>query len=84
MIKDSDRSYGYDGMPEDSSEKTVEQAPQFKCCICDRSFVRETTTVFPFCSVRCQQIDLGRWYNEDYALPLDGQEEQEFEADEES
>ena len=23
----------------------------------------------PFCSRRCQMIDLGRWFNEEYAVP---------------
>lgn len=23
----------------------------------------------PFCSVRCQQIDLGRWLGEQYSVP---------------
>ena len=24
----------------------------------------------PFCSVRCCQLDLGRWFNEDYRVPV--------------
>ena len=24
----------------------------------------------PFCSVRCCQLDLGRWLNEDYRVPV--------------
>jgi endogenous inhibitor of DNA gyrase (YacG/DUF329 family) len=24
---------------------------------------------FPFCSERCQLIDLGRWFREDYTIP---------------
>ena len=24
---------------------------------------------FPFCSSRCKTLDLGRWFNEDYAIP---------------
>jgi hypothetical protein len=23
----------------------------------------------PFCSKRCQQLDLGKWFNESYAIP---------------
>jgi endogenous inhibitor of DNA gyrase (YacG/DUF329 family) len=30
---------------------------------------------FPFCSSRCKTIDLGRWLNESYRIPLDGPEE---------
>lgn len=30
----------------------------------------------PFCSKRCADIDLGRWLNEDYAIPSpEGEEE---------
>ena len=28
----------------------------------------------PFCSVRCQQIDLGRWINEEIGLPVEPDE----------
>ena len=31
----------------------------------------------PFCSERCQLIDLGRWFGEGYALPQEGEEENE-------
>jgi endogenous inhibitor of DNA gyrase (YacG/DUF329 family) len=24
---------------------------------------------FPFCSERCRQVDLGRWFSEQYAVP---------------
>ncbi|MEM7457786.1 MAG: DNA gyrase inhibitor YacG [Planctomycetota bacterium] len=89
MIKDSNKNYGYEGVGNSSSvptnpETTGQNSPQFTCCICNKRFAKESTKVFPFCSTRCQQIDLGRWYNEEYALPLDGQEEQEFDSEEES
>ena len=34
-----------------------------------------------FCSERCQQIDLGQWLNEEYAVPSQNQEirEEDFE-----
>jgi hypothetical protein len=25
--------------------------------------------LFPFCSERCQLVDLGRWFGEDYRIP---------------
>lgn len=28
----------------------------------------------PFCSVRCQQIDLGGWLNEEIGLPIEPDE----------
>jgi len=33
---------------------------------------------FPFCSARCKTIDLGRWLNEEYRVPVqpeDGSED---------
>ncbi|KAJ55784.1 hypothetical protein ACMU_08380 [Actibacterium mucosum KCTC 23349] len=36
------------------------------CPICQKP----TDPAFrPFCSARCADIDLGRWFNEDYAIP---------------
>lgn len=26
-------------------------------------------SAFPFCSERCRQVDLGRWFTESYAVP---------------
>lgn len=37
------------------------------CPICKK---RETVEAFkPFCSKRCADIDLGRWFNGGYAIP---------------
>lgn len=30
---------------------------------------REDNKHYPFCSQRCQLVDLGRWLNEDYRIP---------------
>ena len=41
------------------------------CPICDRELAPASITkspVFPFCSVRCKQIDLLRWCRGDYAV----------------
>ncbi|MDP7035697.1 MAG: DNA gyrase inhibitor YacG [Planctomycetota bacterium] len=42
------------------------------CPVCNRSFpVREGDMLrktFPFCTRRCQTIDLGRWFQEDYRI----------------
>ncbi len=50
-------------------------ARKSKCPLCGRpSAPREAErSPAPFCSVRCQQVDLGRWLNEDYVIssPLD-------------
>jgi len=54
-----------------------------QCSICDKQFDSQKSTSMPFCSVRCKQIDLGRWLNEDYGMPVESSEEGvEREADE--
>lgn len=35
---------------------------------------------FPFCSMRCRQVDLGRWLGEEYRVPDRQVEEQEDES----
>lgn len=49
-----------------------------KCSLCGHPFVRSESRAFPFCSRRCQQIDLGQWLDERLGLPIEGQEEGEF------
>ena len=49
------------------------------CPICGRRFDRAAVAAaaaavkaadpFPFCSSRCQMIDLGRWLGEEYRVP---------------
>ncbi len=31
----------------------------------------------PFCSLRCQQVDLGRWFSERYRVPVEDPNEDE-------
>ena len=41
------------------------------CPVCDKELSAEITgesKLFPFCSERCQQVDLYRWFNGDYAI----------------
>jgi endogenous inhibitor of DNA gyrase (YacG/DUF329 family) len=32
---------------------------------------RSENPAFPFCSSRCQQVDLGRWLNEEFRVPAE-------------
>jgi hypothetical protein len=41
-----------------------------QCPICKREFDPQQTAAMPFCSARCRDIDLGRWLDEQYTLPL--------------
>ncbi len=41
-----------------------------RCPTCGAAVVKASLAP-PFCSVRCQQIDLGRWLGEKYMMPRD-------------
>jgi endogenous inhibitor of DNA gyrase (YacG/DUF329 family) len=42
------------------------------CPICRKAAqARATNPSSPFCSERCRLVDLGKWLNEDYAVPSD-------------
>ena len=47
------------------------------CPVCGKP---AATAYRPFCSRRCADVDLGRWFNEDYRIPA---EETDEEADSE-
>lgn len=45
------------------------------CPHCKKSLVwQESERYRPFCSERCQQIDLGAWANEEYSIPVEDNE----------
>ncbi|HZZ29428.1 MAG TPA: DNA gyrase inhibitor YacG [Pirellulales bacterium] len=48
-----------------------------RCPICNQEFDPERSTALPFCSDRCKRIDLGRWLDERYALPIERPEDDE-------
>ncbi|MFC6788609.1 DNA gyrase inhibitor YacG [Methylobacterium komagatae] len=45
-----------------------------RCPICRKPTVPEFA---PFCSQRCADVDLGRWFNERYAIPVEDDEDDE-------
>ena len=47
-----------------------------KCPICGKLFVKDE--YMPFCSKRCADIDLGRWFNGSYAVAAENIDEQEI------
>ncbi len=56
------------------------------CPTCRNEFDEPRSTAMPFCSERCQQIDLGRWLNEEQAIPNwtipdEGEEEEPYDPD---
>lgn len=47
--------------------------PTYRCAICERQVQYEgpLPSIYPFCSVRCKLVDLGRWLREDYSIDRD-------------
>ncbi len=45
--------------------KTSESHP-IPCAICRRPTIAK---FYPFCSQRCADVDLGRWFTEGYRIP---------------
>jgi uncharacterized protein len=49
-----------------------------RCSICGKDARSRTeNAAFPFCSVRCKQVDLGKWLNEEYRVATDETPESE-------
>ena len=48
-----------------------------KCPNCGKPMVAEFR---PFCSSRCKQVDLNRWFSESYRVPVRSVDEEEDEA----
>ena len=40
-----------------------------RCPTCKKEAIKDGNRAFPFCSERCQMVDLGRWLNEEYRIP---------------
>jgi endogenous inhibitor of DNA gyrase (YacG/DUF329 family) len=41
-----------------------------RCPTCEKEFDPALSNAKPFCSDRCRSIDLGRWLDESYSLPV--------------
>jgi endogenous inhibitor of DNA gyrase (YacG/DUF329 family) len=45
-------------------------AHTLRCPICKKEILpRARNPQFPFCSVRCRAVDLGKWVGEEYRVP---------------
>lgn len=56
-----------------------------KCPICRREVeLRPENQAFPFCSNHCQMVDLGKWINEEYRMPVDSTSTERSLPDEDS
>jgi endogenous inhibitor of DNA gyrase (YacG/DUF329 family) len=50
---------------------------KLKCPICRKPFDSAQSPAMPFCSERCQLVDLHRWLGEAYSLPSEREAEAE-------
>lgn len=57
-----------------SSGSSAPAKADFRCAYCGKYFVKAESKTLPFCSKRCQHIDLGMWLNESYGVPYEGDE----------
>lgn len=55
-----------------------------KCPQCDTAFSYYESEFRPFCSKRCQQIDLGHWFQESYVVPTKEVINEEHQLEEEN
>lgn len=56
-----------------SDEQAMNQPTRMTCPTCGRKFLSDESPTPPFCTSRCQMIDLGRWFNEDISVPHEGE-----------
>ena len=50
-----------------------------KCPQCETEFNYYESEFRPFCTERCQQVDLGHWFQESYTVPEKGNAQSEVE-----
>ena len=53
-----------------TKDTAPESAAKAKCPECNKPAVHAYR---PFCSKRCADLDLGKWFNEQYVLPGDSE-----------
>lgn len=58
-------------------------SPVIRCPTCEEWFDPAQSKSMPFCSERCQRIDLGRWLGERYSVPVTPKDDESGEVPEE-
>ncbi len=61
---------------------SIDQSIQLNCPYCGTATYWQNNPSRPFCSERCRFIDLGRWDNEEYAVPGEKMQEPVDDPDE--
>jgi endogenous inhibitor of DNA gyrase (YacG/DUF329 family) len=55
---------------------------EIRCPVCEQTFDARHSPSMPFCSERCREIDLRRWLDERYGLPIEREEVPDFSREE--
>lgn len=61
-------------MSGDGTRNVEPLRPKRPCPECGKPSTREA---YPFCSMRCKEVDLNRWLSGSYAIPVRDDEEDE-------
>lgn len=72
--KGADANQSGESNENSSGDSVGNQQQLFDCPICQHKFFRTETPAMPFCSRRCQQVDMGRWLTESYGMPYDSED----------
>lgn len=61
------------GQPTASGDATngPSQPAVRRCALCGKGYQVTERKFAPFCSERCQQVDLGNWLSESYGMPFE-------------
>jgi len=60
-------------MTQNQPSNTPPSQSKVTCSTCGQVFIFENSKTPPFCSERCQLIDLGRWLDEEVSVPFEGE-----------
>lgn len=72
----------FESMNDDQKKANLKSEFKVKCPQCGLlSLFSSNNPHRPFCSERCQMIDLGAWASEDYKVPVNSPMEDEFSSE---
>lgn len=56
------------------TKKVSAPVTSMNCSYCGKPYAKERSNSVPFCSRRCQQLDLRNWLTESYGFPVESAE----------
>ncbi len=73
MMYHHDETGGSQEPPANSTPAATHRGRRLRCAYCGEKYEPSASPCKPFCSSRCQKIDLGNWLDESYGLPYEGE-----------